>query len=153
MSEPVQAHKQNPFLLQNWMGSLRVLGNFRLRPRIWWYKAPFLRHPSPQEPLPHCVLRIPGFVNTLLSWKPLVPLSRVTYVCYLVHIPIMMAYYTGKTETFDFGHLEIVSHGAKFYFLCRLPLHCTSLMSTNNGVKIQTTDFRFRYTVFLEQLY
>ncbi|GAV04447.1 hypothetical protein RvY_14721 [Ramazzottius varieornatus] len=55
-----------------------------------------------------CVQGYGGFVNTLLSWKPLVALSRVTYVCYLVHIPIMMAYYTGKTETFDFGHLEII---------------------------------------------
>ncbi|GAB1611147.1 hypothetical protein Ahia01_001401800, partial [Argonauta hians] len=33
-----------------------------------------------------------GYVNTLLSWKALVPLSRLTYCVYLVH-PIVMVYY------------------------------------------------------------
>ena len=33
-----------------------------------------------------------GFVNTILSWSALVPLSRLTYCIYLVHIMILDNY-------------------------------------------------------------
>ncbi|KAK3088251.1 hypothetical protein FSP39_016609, partial [Pinctada imbricata] len=36
-----------------------------------------------------------GYVNTLLSWKAFIPLSRLTYVAYLVH-PIIMEAYNGS---------------------------------------------------------
>ncbi|XP_069120101.1 O-acyltransferase like protein-like [Argopecten irradians] len=31
-----------------------------------------------------------GFVNTILSWKPFIPLGRLTYCAYLIHMLIMM---------------------------------------------------------------
>ena len=34
-----------------------------------------------------------GFVNNLLSWKGFIPLSRLTYVMYLVHLNYMAVYY------------------------------------------------------------
>lgn len=34
-----------------------------------------------------------GFINTLLSWKAFVPLSRLTYCAYLVHPLVMYVYY------------------------------------------------------------
>ena len=33
-----------------------------------------------------CVYMCAGFVNTILSWKALIPLSRMTYCIYLLHI-------------------------------------------------------------------
>ncbi|CAH1786288.1 unnamed protein product, partial [Owenia fusiformis] len=36
-----------------------------------------------------CCTGYGGFVNTILSWPGLIPLSRLTYCCYLVH-PIVM---------------------------------------------------------------
>ncbi|XP_060080527.1 O-acyltransferase like protein-like [Ylistrum balloti] len=40
-----------------------------------------------------CVTGNGGYVNTLLSWSPFVPLGRLTYCAYLVHPIIMAAYY------------------------------------------------------------
>ncbi|XP_055327622.1 nose resistant to fluoxetine protein 6-like [Paramacrobiotus metropolitanus] len=57
-----------------------------------------------------CVQGYGGFVNTLLSWKAFIPLSRLTYCCYLIHIPIMMIYYLGLTTTEDFSHYSAVYH-------------------------------------------
>ncbi|CAI9744334.1 resistant to fluoxetine 6-like [Octopus vulgaris] len=39
-----------------------------------------------------CCTNNGGFVNTLLSWKALIPLSRLTYCAYLVH-PIILFYF------------------------------------------------------------
>ncbi|XP_029644314.1 nose resistant to fluoxetine protein 6-like [Octopus sinensis] len=39
-----------------------------------------------------CCTGYGGYVNTILSWKALIPLSRLTYCAYLVH-PIMMYYF------------------------------------------------------------
>ena len=35
---------------------------------------------------------ITGYVNTVLSWPGIIPLSRLTYTAYLVH-PIVLSYY------------------------------------------------------------
>lgn len=40
-----------------------------------------------------CVTGYGGFVNTILSWKPLIPLSRLTYCAYLVHPVVMESFY------------------------------------------------------------
>lgn len=58
-----------------------------------------------------------GYINTLLSWKGLIPLSRLTYCAYLVHPSIMYLYYNSirkQTELTDltciylfFGHLVL----------------------------------------------
>ena len=38
-----------------------------------------------------------GFVNTILSWPALIPLSRLTYAAYLVH-PVVLSYYAFTLE-------------------------------------------------------
>ena len=52
---------------------------------------------------------ISGFVNTLLSWKALVPLSRLTYCIYLLHIMIMTLYLENAPALFYYSTLNIVS--------------------------------------------
>ena len=42
---------------------------------------------------------IAGFVNTILSWKGFVPLSRLSYVAYLVHLDLILVYYIGLNRT------------------------------------------------------
>ncbi|CAN7992617.1 unnamed protein product, partial [Ixodes pacificus] len=39
-----------------------------------------------------CVSGHGGFVNTLLSWKAFVPLSKLTFMAYLLHPPLMFMY-------------------------------------------------------------
>jgi peptidoglycan/LPS O-acetylase OafA/YrhL len=58
-----------------------------------------------------------GPINTFLSYKAFVPLSRLTYGCYLIHVPVMFWYWYTRitpysvddaTKVFDFfGHLVV----------------------------------------------
>ena len=49
-----------------------------------------------------------GFVNTLLSWKALIPLSRLTYCAYLVHPTVTYTYVLSKRSLVYFTDLEQV---------------------------------------------
>ncbi|XP_046558443.1 nose resistant to fluoxetine protein 6-like [Haliotis rubra] len=49
-----------------------------------------------------------GFVNTLLSWRALIPLSRLTYTCYLVHPVMMYIYYYGRQQLYSFSTLDVI---------------------------------------------
>ncbi|OQV21128.1 Nose resistant to fluoxetine protein 6 [Hypsibius exemplaris] len=94
-----------------------------------------------------CVQGYGGFVNTLLSWNVLVPLSRVTYCCYLIHIPIMLIFYLSKTTNVDFSHLAVVyyffgtimiTYGFAFLFTvgCESPLlGLEKLVNRKKGTK------------------
>ena len=53
-----------------------------------------------------------GYVNTVLSWKGFIPLSRLTYCAYLVHPPIIYYYLLTRRRLIHFTDTEIVS-GAK----------------------------------------
>lgn len=46
------------------------------------------------------LLFAPGFINTLLSWSAFVPLSRLTYASYLVHLIVMNVFNLSKTRPF-----------------------------------------------------
>ena len=50
-----------------------------------------------------------GFVNTILSWKGLIPLSRLTYCAYLVHPPVMYYFYYSKKRLIYWDDHEVVS--------------------------------------------
>ena len=52
---------------------------------------------------------ISGWVNTLLSWKAIIPLSRLTYCAYLVHTVVMLTYYLSRRTLLYFTDMEIVS--------------------------------------------
>ena len=50
-----------------------------------------------------------GWVNTLLSWKGIIPLSRLTYTAYLVHPVVMETYYLSRRNLIEFSDIEAVS--------------------------------------------
>jgi len=58
-----------------------------------------------------------GFVNTILSWKALVPLSRLTYCAYLVHPAIITFHYASQRR---FVYLD--NNNVVFAFLGTLVL-------------------------------
>ncbi|KAG1681479.1 Nose resistant to fluoxetine protein 6 [Nymphon striatum] len=62
-----------------------------------------------------CVHGYGGFVNTFLSWKALIPLSRLTYCAYLIH-PVVMYffYYTRHTLIQPIEYVYVP------YFLCHM---------------------------------
>ncbi|XP_048777957.2 nose resistant to fluoxetine protein 6-like isoform X2 [Ostrea edulis] len=49
-----------------------------------------------------------GYINTLLSWKAFVPLSRLTYCAYLVHPLVMYVYYLNRNFPFYLSDLDFV---------------------------------------------
>ena len=50
-----------------------------------------------------------GWVNTLLSWKGIIPLSRLTYTAYLVHPVVMETYYLSRRNLIEFSDIEAVT--------------------------------------------
>ena len=61
------------------------------------------------------VFLISGIVNIILSWKGLVPLSRLSYAAYLVHPVIMMVHVYSKRNLIYLRDYDIVSN--LLYFL------------------------------------
>ncbi|KAJ8304384.1 hypothetical protein KUTeg_017967 [Tegillarca granosa] len=51
-----------------------------------------------------------GYINTLLSWKGLIPLSRLTYCAYLVHPSIMYLYYNSIRKQTELTDLTCVNY-------------------------------------------
>ncbi|KAL8567085.1 hypothetical protein ACOMHN_027512 [Nucella lapillus] len=49
-----------------------------------------------------------GFVDTVLSWSGLVPLSRLTYCIYLLHIMVMDLYMMNQQSLFYMSDINIV---------------------------------------------
>ncbi|KAK3766956.1 hypothetical protein RRG08_059825 [Elysia crispata] len=64
-----------------------------------------------------CATGYGGFVNTLLSWKGLVPLSRLTYCAYLVHILVLFYFFFSQRSFFYIGNTNVV-----FLFMATLGL-------------------------------
>ncbi|CAC5392295.1 unnamed protein product [Mytilus coruscus] len=55
-----------------------------------------------------CATGYGGFVNVILSWKGFIPLSRLTYMAYLVHIIIMMHYIMSYQRMFHLTDSEYI---------------------------------------------
>ena len=51
---------------------------------------------------------LPGFINTLLSWKAFLPLSRLAFTVYLVHYSLQGLLWNLNTFSFNGGHLYCV---------------------------------------------
>lgn len=56
-----------------------------------------------------CVNGNGGFVNHALSWKPLIPLSKLTYCAYLIHPVVIATFYGSRETTFHFSHYLMVN--------------------------------------------
>ena len=49
-----------------------------------------------------------GVVNQFLSARAWIPLGRMTYCAYLVHIPVMMSYYYSRQQPFYFTTTQYI---------------------------------------------
>lgn len=50
-----------------------------------------------------------GFINTFLSWKGFIPLSRLTYCAYLVHPVVIYHFQYTRQRLIHFSDTEMVS--------------------------------------------
>ncbi|XP_005108614.2 O-acyltransferase like protein [Aplysia californica] len=55
-----------------------------------------------------CASGYGGPVNWLLSWKPLIVLSRLSYLCYLIHPYIMYIYFGNHGDAFMFNDSNMI---------------------------------------------
>lgn len=55
-----------------------------------------------------CVTGNGGFINTILSWKAIVPLSRLTYVVYLLHLWMLSSYMLSRDTVFYLNDVNVV---------------------------------------------
>ena len=49
-----------------------------------------------------------GIVNWFLSWKLFIPLSRLTYLAYLIHPVVLEVYYQGQRDGFYLNDFNLV---------------------------------------------
>ena len=54
-----------------------------------------------------------GIVNRILSWSALVPLSRLTFMAYLVHPAVIFNYYLSRPALIHVDDMQIVSSCSK----------------------------------------
>ena len=52
---------------------------------------------------------LPGWINSVLSWKPLVPLGRLTFCAYLIHPILMLTFYRNSQVPVHLSNVEMVT--------------------------------------------
>ncbi|GBL57091.1 hypothetical protein AVEN_109403-1, partial [Araneus ventricosus] len=50
-----------------------------------------------------CIIGQGGVVNSILSWKALIPLSRITYCAYLVHPIVLKIYFNSMRALINYN--------------------------------------------------
>ncbi|GBM27686.1 Nose resistant to fluoxetine protein 6 [Araneus ventricosus] len=55
-----------------------------------------------------CVIGQGDAVNSILSWKALIPLSRLTYCAYLVHPIVQITYFGSIRRLIEFNHINVM---------------------------------------------
>ena len=95
-----------------------------------------------------CVKGAGGPVNTFLSWRAWAPLARMSYVMYLVHIPVITYYETLPSYTVTANHpmiiyylLWVLSVSALIAYICvigfEMPLAHMEKMLFGNIPKVK----------------
>ncbi|XP_070384891.1 nose resistant to fluoxetine protein 6-like [Dermacentor albipictus] len=68
-----------------------------------------------------CANRKAGFLGCFLSWRPFVPLSRLSFGVYLVHMPLLITGYALTRERVYYSFLGVVSNALTlFVWSCML---------------------------------
>lgn len=78
-----------------------------------------------------CIMSNGGVVNTILSWPIWIPLSRINYSAFLVHIIVIMTFNMNQEHLLHLQDLNMI-----FYFLAEI---------------ILTYAFAYLFNLFFEQ--
>ncbi|KAL1419617.1 hypothetical protein MTO96_005109 [Rhipicephalus appendiculatus] len=62
-----------------------------------------------------CANRKAGFLGRFLSWRPFVPLSRLSFGIYLVHMPLLITGYALTRERIYYSFLGVVSNALTLF--------------------------------------
>ncbi|GBN91043.1 Nose resistant to fluoxetine protein 6, partial [Araneus ventricosus] len=75
-----------------------------------------------------CVIGQGGVVNSILSWKALIPLSRITYCAYLVHPIVLTTYFNSMRALINYNAFNHVVLYLAFLVISFAVAFVTSLL-------------------------
>ncbi|GIY20664.1 nose resistant to fluoxetine protein 6 [Caerostris extrusa] len=84
-----------------------------------------------------CVTDQGGVVNNILSWKALIPLSRLTYCAYLVHPIVEILYFASVKQLIHFQHITLVIYFLGFLFVSYAAALVTSLLFESPVIRLE----------------
>ncbi|GBN49968.1 Nose resistant to fluoxetine protein 6 [Araneus ventricosus] len=84
-----------------------------------------------------CVIGQGDAVNSILSWKPLIPLSRLTYCAYLVHPVVMTAYFGSIRALIEFNHINVIMLYLGILFISYAAALMTSLLFESPVIRLE----------------
>ncbi|CAL1277771.1 unnamed protein product [Larinioides sclopetarius] len=84
-----------------------------------------------------CVIGQGDAVNSILSWKPLIPLSRLTYCAYLVHPVVMTAYFGSIRALIEFNHINVIMLYLGILFLSYVAALVTSILFESPVIRLE----------------
>ncbi|CAL1281405.1 unnamed protein product [Larinioides sclopetarius] len=89
-----------------------------------------------------CVTGRGGFINTFLSWKLWVPLSKLTFLIYLIHPYIQNIFIANFTTVQEVTHLRFVVQFFGFLFISALLAFVASLLIESPFLALEKVFFR-----------
>ncbi|KAF8796720.1 Nose resistant to fluoxetine protein 6 like protein [Argiope bruennichi] len=84
-----------------------------------------------------CINGQGGVVNSILSWKLLIPLSRLTFCAYLLHPILELVYFYSVTRLIEFSHLTLVLHYLGFLILSYAAALVASLLFESPVIRLE----------------
>ncbi|KAG8198741.1 hypothetical protein JTE90_023506 [Oedothorax gibbosus] len=84
----------------------------------------------------NCVTGQAGLINSILSFKLFIPLSRLTYCAYLVHPMILTGYFGSLKVLFNFSHMTLVLMFLGFLLLSYSAALVTSLLFESPVIRL-----------------
>ena len=88
-----------------------------------------------------------GFINTLLSWTPFIPMSRVSYTAYLIHPGLMYVFVASTRNLFMFSHFLVIYLFLSHLLATYLVSFILSLIIEIPFIRLEQTAYKY----FLEK--
>ncbi|GBM27687.1 Nose resistant to fluoxetine protein 6 [Araneus ventricosus] len=84
-----------------------------------------------------CVIGQGDAVNSILSWKALIPLSRLTYCAYLVHPIVQITYFVSIKRLIEFNHINAIMLNVGTLFISYAAALVTSLLLESPVIRLE----------------
>ncbi|GFY45079.1 nose resistant to fluoxetine protein 6 [Trichonephila inaurata madagascariensis] len=84
-----------------------------------------------------CVIGQGGFVNSFLSWKFWIPLSRLTFCAYLVHPLIQTTYFASLRDSIVCSHMTMIMYHFGFLIMSYMAALVVSLLFESPVIRLE----------------
>ncbi|GIY98686.1 nose resistant to fluoxetine protein 6 [Caerostris extrusa] len=84
-----------------------------------------------------CVTGQGGVVNSILSWKVWIPVSRLTYCAYLVHLMVIQYVFFTMRRLFEFSHITMILYFIGILFMSYIAALITSLLFESPVIRLE----------------